>query len=407
MSSLQVVLTIGVSLIAILIILLLIRRMVSDKKIKASFKEAKEAEKQLLQNVERESRKKAGKLIKNIEEQAKKVATRRAKEIVTDAIQRTAVDHVAPITTSTVMLPDDEMKGRVIGKEGRNIRAFESATGVDVIIDDTPGAVVLSAFDPIRREISKMAMEKLIQDGRIHPTRIEEAIEESKKELQDIIVERGEKAADEVGLSFHPKIIEFLGKLYYRTSYGQNILMHSLESAHIAGIMAGTLGVNINLAKRGALLHDIGKAIDFEQEGSHTDLGKEICEKYDESDEVINCIMAHHEDEDPDTIEAILVMMADAMSSVRPGARRESLETYIKRLEKLEGLANSFGGVEKAYAIQAGREVRVLVKPEEVDDDAAAKLAFDMASKIEDELDYPGEVKVSVVRETRSVGIAK
>lgn len=366
-----------------------------------------DAEKQLLENVEREARKKAGKLIKSIEEQSKKIANRRAKEIVTDAIQRTAVDHVAPITTSSVMLPDDEMKGRVIGKEGRNIRAFEAATGVDVIIDDTPGAVVLSAFDPIRREIAKMAMEHLIQDGRIHPTRIEEAIEQARAELNDIILERGEKAADEVGLSFHPKIIEYLGKLYYRTSYGQNILMHSLESAHIAGIMAGTLGVNVNLAKRGALLHDIGKAIDFEQEGSHTDLGKDICEKYGESDEVINCIMAHHEDEDPDTIEAILVMMADAMSSVRPGARRESLETYIKRLEKLEGLANSFKGVDKAYAIQAGREVRVLVKPEEVDDDAAAKLAFDMANKIEEELDYPGEVKVSVVRETRSVGVAR
>jgi len=366
-----------------------------------------EAERLLMSNVERECRKKAGRLIKDMEDQAKKIANRKAKEIIVDAIHRTAVDHVPEATTSAVQLPDDDMKGRIIGKEGRNIRAFESATGVDIIIDDTPGTIIVSAFDPIRREIAKMSLEKLLQDGRIHPTKIEEAVDRSRKELNEKIIERGERAVDEIGLSFHPEIIKMLGKLHYRSSYGQNMLNHALESAHIAGIMAGQLGVNINLSKRGALLHDIGKAIDFEQEGSHTDLGKDICEKYGESAEVINCIMAHHEDEDPDTIEAVIVMMADAISSVRPGARRESLDTYIKRLEKLEALSNSFEGVEKAFAIQAGREVRVIVKPDEVNDDASKKLAFDIAKKIENELDYPGEVKVTVVRETRAFDIAR
>ena len=365
-----------------------------------------EAEKTLMASIERDCRHRAGKLIKDIEDQAKKIANRRAKEIVTDAIQRTAVDHVAAATTSVVQLPDDDMKGRVIGREGRNIRAFEAATGVDVIIDDTPGAIVLSAFDPLRREIAKMALSQLLEDGRIHPTRVEEAVDAAKKELKNIIIERGERAADELGLQFHPAIIEMLGKLHYRTSYGQNMLKHSLESAHLAGIMANTLGVNVNLSKRGAVLHDIGKAIDFEQEGSHTDLGKEICEKYGESEEVINCIMAHHEDEEPDTIEAIIVMMADAISSVRPGARREATESYIKRLEKLESLANSYKGVDKAYAIQAGREIRVIVRPDEIDDASAKKLAYDMAKKIENELDYPGEIRVNIVRETRAFGVA-
>ncbi|MGE4170414.1 MAG: ribonuclease Y [Candidatus Margulisiibacteriota bacterium] len=366
-----------------------------------------EAQKILLANVERDARQQAGLLIKQIEDQAKKIANRKAKEIVTDAIQRTAVDHVVSATTSVLQLPEDDMKGRIIGREGRNIRAFESITGVDVIIDETPGAVVLSSFDPIRREIAKMSLEKLIHDGRIHPARIEEVVEKSRRELQDIIKERGERAAEELGLQFHPKIIELMGKLHYRTSYGQNILAHSLEAAHVAGIMAAELGVNVALAKRGTMLHDIGKAIDFEQEGSHTDLGKQICEKYGESPEIINCIMAHHEEEPPDTIEAVLVMVADAISSSRPGARRESMETYVKRLEKLEALAYSFEGVEKAYAIQAGREIRVIVKPDEVDDPAANKLAFDMARKVEAELDYPGEVKISVIRETRAVGVAR
>ncbi len=366
-----------------------------------------EAKQLILGNVEKEARQKAGKMIKDIEDQAKKIANRRAKEIVTDAIQRTAIEHVAAATTSVVQLPDDEMKGRIIGREGRNIRSFEAITGVDVIIDDTPGAVILSSFDPIRREVARLTLQKLVVDGRIHPARIEEMVAKSKKELQEIIREHGEQAAEAVGLQFHPKIIELLGKLHYRTSYGQNILAHSVEAAHVAGIMAAELGVNVHLAKRGSMLHDIGKAIDFEQEGTHTDLGKEICEKYGESPEVINCIMAHHEDEEPDTIEAILVMMGDAISSARPGARRESMETYVKRLEKLETLAMSFEGVEKAYAIQAGREIRVMVRPEEVDDPAAHKLAFDMAKKIENELDYPGEVKVSIIRETRAVGVAR
>ncbi len=366
-----------------------------------------EAKKILLANVERDVKVRAGQMVKQMEDQARKVANRKAREIITDAIQRTAIDHVVAATTTVVQLPDDEMKGRIIGREGRNIRAFEAITGVDLIIDDTPNAVVLSAFDPIRREVAKMALEKLVIDGRIHPTRVEEMVDKSRLELAEIIRERGEKAADELGLQFHPKIIELMGKLHYRTSYGQNILAHSLEAAHIAGIMAHELGVNASLAKRGAMLHDIGKAVDFEQEGTHTDLGKAICEKYGESAEVINCIMAHHEDEEPETIEAVLVMIADAISSARPGARRESVETYVKRLEKLEALAMSFDGVEKAYAIQAGREIRVVVRPEQVDDPGAYKMAFDMAKRIESELDYPGEVKVSIVRETRAVGIAR
>ncbi len=366
-----------------------------------------EAQKLLMESIEKTTKKQMGKMIKEMEEQAKKIANRRAKEIVVDAIQRTAVDHVPAATTTIIQLPDDDMKGRVIGKEGRNIRAFEAQTGVDIIIDDTPGTIIVSAFDPIRREVAKMALTKLLEDGRIHPTRVEEAVEKAKKELYEIIIQRGEKAVEELGLQFHPKIIEYIGKLYYRTSYGQNMLYHSMESAHIAGLMASELGVNVNLSKRGALLHDIGKAIDFESEGTHTDLGKEICEKYGESAEVINCIMAHHEDEEPDTIEAVLVMMADAISSVRPGARREATESYIKRLEKLEALAYSYEGVEKAYAVQAGREIRVIVQPEVIDDDEATKLAFDMARKIENEMDYPGEIKVNVVRETRAYSIAQ
>jgi ribonuclease Y len=366
-----------------------------------------DAEKRLMETVEKETRQRVGKTIKSIEEQGKKAASRRAIEIITDAIQRTAVDHVASITTSTLQLPDEDMKGRVIGKEGRNIRTFEMISGVDVIIDDTPGTVILSAFDPIRRETAKITMKKLLEDGRIHPSRIEEEYEKSKKELKELIIEHGEKAADELGLDFHPKIIELMGKLYYRSSYGQNILYHSLEAAHIAGIMAAQLGVNVKLAKRGAMLHDIGKALDFEREGSHTTLGKEVCAQYGESDEILNCIMAHHEEEPPETIEAILVMVADAMSSVRPGARRESIETYVKRLEKLEMTAMAFDGVTKAYAIQAGREIRVIVNPDNINDESTYKLAQDIAKKVEEQVDYPGEVKVAVVRETRSEFFAK
>jgi len=379
----------------------------SEKLEKIAELSKEEAEKQLMENVEKETRTRVGKMIKEMESQAKKAASRRAKEIVTDAIQRTAVDHVAGITTTTLQLLDDEMKGRVIGKEGRNIRSFEAISGVDVIIDDTPGAVVLSAFDPIRREIAKMTMEKLLKDGRIHPAKIEEEYEKSKKELHDIIIEHGERAADELGLEFHPKIIELMGKLYFRTSYGQNILHHSLEAAHIAGIMAAQLGVNVTLAKRGTMLHDIGKALDFEMEGSHTKLGRDVCERYGESAEILNCIMAHHEEEAPETIEAVLVMVADAISSVRPGARRESVEKYMKRLEKLEKIAASYDGVNKAYAIQAGREIRVIVNPDDVNDDSAHKLAQDIAKQIEKEVDYPGEVKVSIIRETRSEAVAR
>ena len=360
-----------------------------------------EAKKILFENIERETRKEAGQLIKDMQDQAKKIANRKAKEIVVDAIQRTAVDHVVDATTSSVELTDDEMKGRIIGKEGRNIRAFESITGVDVIVDESPGTVILSAFDPIRREIARIAMGKLIQDGRIHPSRIEEMVDKAKKELDGIIQERGEQAAEELGLSFHPEIIKLMGKLHYRTSYGQNILAHSLEASHVAGVMAAQLGVNVALAKRGTMLHDIGKALDFEIEGTHVEIGRDIAVKYGESPEVVNCIMAHHEDEPPETVEAILVMVADAISSVRPGARRESLEKYIKRLEKLETIAMAFDGVEQAYAIQAGREIRVIVRPDEVDDDGMQKIAQDMAKQIESEVDYPGEVQVSLVRETR------
>ncbi|NQY75051.1 MAG: ribonuclease Y [Candidatus Margulisbacteria bacterium] len=366
-----------------------------------------EARKVLLDNVERECRQRAGTMIKEIESQAKKVANQKAKEIITDAIQRTAMDHVVPSTTSVVQLPDDDMKGRIIGREGRNIRSFEAQTGVDVIIDDTPGAVVLSAFDPIRREISKMALQALVEDGRIHPTRIEEMVNKCREELQGIIRQRGEEVVEKLGIELHPKIKELLGKLHYRTSYGQNMLTHAVETARIAANMAELLGVNINLAIRGGLLHDIGKAVDFEQKGSHTDLGEEICRRYGESEEVINCIMAHHEDEEPETIEAVIVTVADAISSVRPGARKESLDLYIKRLEKLENLAHSFEGIDKAYAIQAGREIRVIVKPDEIDDPSAHKLAFDIAQKIEAELDYPGEVRVSIIRETRAVATAR
>lgn len=366
-----------------------------------------DAEQQLISNIEKEMRVKASRMIKDMEEKTKKIAARRAREIVVDAIQRTAVDHVSSITTCTLQLPDDDMKGRVIGKEGRNIRAFEAMSGVDVIVDDTPGALVLSAFDPIRREVAKMTMQKLLDDGRIHPARIEEEIGKTRDELKDIIMDHGERAADELGLEFHPKIIELMGKLYYRSSYGQNILYHSLEAAHIAGIIAAQLGVNVKLAKRGAMLHDIGKALDFEREGSHTTLGKEVCEQYGESAAILNCIMAHHEEEPPETVEAIIVMVADALSSVRPGARRESVETYVKRLEKLETISKQFEGVENAYAIQAGREIRVIVNPEDVNDDTTHKLAFDIAKKIEKEVDYPGEVKINIIRETRAISVAR
>jgi len=374
---------------------------------KAAGLSREEAKVVLLKNVEREVRLKAGQMIKQVEEQAKKIAVRKSKEIIATAIQHTTIEHIAPITTSVVTLSDDEMKGRIIGREGRNIRAFEAETGVDVIIDDSPGTVLLSSFDPIRREIARISLIKLIEDGRIHPTRIEELVNKARQEIDEIIREHGERAAEEMGIQLPAVLVDLLGKLYYRTSYGQNVLAHSLEVAYLASAMAHELGVNDVLAKRSGLLHDIGKAIDFEQEGSHAKLGEEVCRKYGESAEVCNCILAHHEDVPCDTIEAVLIMVADGISAARPGARRESLETYLKRLHKLEDIAYSFEGIDKAYAIQAGREIRVLVRPDEIDDPGAHKLAFDIAKKIEGELDYPGEVKVSIIRETRAIGIAK
>ena len=365
-----------------------------------------EAEKSLISHVEVVAKKRAGNLIKNIEAQARKVAKQRSVEIVLEAIQKLGVETVSSNTTSVVSLPDDEMKGRIIGKEGRNIRAFETSSGVDVVIDDTPNGVILSCFDPIRRETARIALEKLVNDGRINPARVEDALQKADQEIQQVIKQKGEKAADVLGLDFDPNIVEMLGRLNYRTSYGQNILDHSIECSKIAGIIADRLGVDVELAKRGAVLHDIGKAIDFVQEGSHDDLGAEICRKYGESAEVLNCIMAHHEDEEPDTVEAVIVKVADALSSARPGARKESVELYLKRLESLEKIAMEFDGVDKVYAIQAGREVRVLVRPEDVSDEGVYKLSQDIAERIEREMDYPGEVKVNLVRETRAVAIA-
>lgn len=365
-----------------------------------------EAEKSLISHVEVVAKKRAGNLIKNIEAQARKVAKQRSVEIVLEAIQKLGVETVSSNTTSVVSLPDDEMKGRIIGKEGRNIRAFETSSGVDVVIDDTPNGVILSCFDPIRRETARIALEKLVNDGRINPARVEDALQKADQEIQQVIKQKGEKAADVLGLEFDPNIVEMLGRLNYRTSYGQNILDHSIECSKIAGIIADRLGVDVELAKRGAVLHDIGKAIDFVQEGSHDDLGAEICRKYGESAEVLNCIMAHHEDEEPDTVEAVIVKVADALSSARPGARKESVELYLKRLESLEKIAMEFDGVDKVYAIQAGREVRVLVRPEDVTDEGVYKLSQDIAERIEREMDYPGEVKVNLVRETRAVAIA-
>jgi ribonucrease Y len=365
-----------------------------------------DAEKTLMSHVEIVAKKRAGNLIKSVEDQAKKVAKQRAVEVVMESVQKLGVETVSSNTTSIVSLPDDEIKGRIIGKEGRNIRAFENGAGVDVIIDDTPNGVILSCFDPIRREIARIALQSLVNDGRINPARVEDSLKKAEEEIQQIIKQKGEKGADVLGLTFDPYIIEMLGRLNYRTSYGQNILEHSIEVSKIAGTIADRLGLDIELAKRGGVLHDIGKAIDFVQEGSHDDLGAEICRKYGESEEVLNCIMAHHEDEEPDTVEAVIVKVADALSSARPGARKESVELYLKRLDNLEKIAQEFDGVEKVYAIQAGREVRVMVRPEDVSDEGVYKLSQDIAERIEKEMDYPGEVKVNLVRETRAIAIA-
>lgn len=366
------------------------------------------AREELLKRVEEETRFESLKLAKRIEDEARELADKKSKEIVSLAIQRYASDYVADGTVTAVSLPNDEMKGRIIGREGRNIRALEAATGVDLIVDDTPELVTLSAFDPVRREIARLSLERLIADGRIHPTRIEEIVEKVKKEVDATIKEEGEKAVFDLGLSgIHPEIIKLLGRLKYRTSYGQNMLQHSREVSYLAGMMAAELGADVKLAKRGGLLHDIGKAIDHEVEGSHQEIGANIAKKYGENHKVINSIMVHHGDEEPSTIEAALVAAADALSAARPGVRRESIENYLKRLEKLEQIAMSYNGVDKCYAIQAGRELRIIVKPDDITDDMASMLSRDLSKKIEAEMTYPGQIKVTVIRESRYVEYAK
>ena len=367
-----------------------------------------EAKAYILKGVEDDVRHETALKIKEIEEQMKDEAEQKAREIITTAIQRCAADHAAEVTVSVVPLPNDEMKGRIIGREGRNIRTLETITGVDLIIDDTPEAITVSSFDPVRREVARLALEKLIADGRIHPTRIEDMVEKARREVDHTIKQEGERAVFETGIhGLHPELIKLLGRQKYRTSYGQNVLNHSIEVAHIAGLLASELGVDITLAKRAGLLHDLGKSVDHEMEGSHVQLGVELARKYKENPVVVNAIEAHHGDVEPQTVIACLVQAADAISAARPGARRENVENYIRRLEKLEELTSSFPGVEKSYAIQAGREIRIMVKPEEVTEDNMVLLAHDVARKIEAELEYPGQIKVNVIRETKAVEYAK
>ena len=367
-----------------------------------------QAKQTLLQSVEEDVRHETAVKIKEIEQQMKDECDEKAREILSIAIQRCAADHAAEATVSVVALPNDEMKGRIIGREGRNIRTLETITGVDLIIDDTPEAITVSSFDPVRREIARLALEKLIADGRIHPTRIEDMVEKSRKEVDRTIREEGERACYEAGVhNLNPELIKILGRQKYRTSYGQNVLNHSMEVAHIAGLMAAELGVDVALAKRAGLLHDLGKSIDHEVEGSHVQLGADIARKYKENPVVVNAIEAHHGDVEPKTVIAVLVQAADAVSAARPGARRENVENYIRRLQKLEELTGSYPGVEKAFAIQAGREVRIMVKPEVVSEDNMVLLARDVAKKIESELEYPGQIKVNVIRETKAVEYAK
>ncbi len=369
---------------------------------------ADEAKALLLAQVEEEAKRESAQIIKQVEMRTKEEADKRAKEIISTAIQRTASDHVAETTVSVVTLPNDDMKGRIIGREGRNIRTFETLTGINLIIDDTPEAVILSSFDPIRREIARITLERLIADGRIQPARIEEMYEKSKIEVENELKEAGEQAVFDVGIhGVNPELIKVLGRLKYRTSYGQNVLRHSVEVAYLAGMMAAELGTEVKLAKRAGLLHDLGKAIDHEVEGSHAVIGAELARRLKENDAVIHAIEAHHGETEPSTVEAVLVQAADAISAARPGARRETLESYIKRLEKLETLADSFEGVESSYAMQAGREIRVMVKSDMIDDAGCAALSRDLAKQIEEELEFPGQIKITCIRETRAVEYAK
>ena len=369
---------------------------------------AEEAKRQLMITMEDEAKYEAAKTIKRIEDEAKDEADKKSRYIIGMAIQRYASDYVAEATVSVVNLPSDEMKGRIIGREGRNIRALEAATGIDLIIDDTPEAVLLSCYDPLRREVARLTIERLIQDGRIHPARIEEIADKVRKDLNSAMKEEGEKSAFDIGIhNIHPEIIKLIGRLRYRSSYGQNVLMHSREVAYFAGIMAAELGIDQKLARRAGLLHDLGKAVDHEVEGTHPQIGADLAKKYGESSKVINAILTHHGDGEVNSVEAVLVAASDALSAGRPGVRRETLENYLKRLEKLEDTANSFRGVDKSYAIQAGREIRIIVKPDDLSDAHSAQLSRDIAKKIEQEMSYPGQIKVTVVRESRYVEYAK